>query len=506
MDHDGDEPVVAERAALGQHRVAEIADHAVDIEVVAADGALMLDTVISEHDLISVFAEDHSISRHSHVAGEISVGDQMRVLAVHRHEPLRHRNRVERLQFLLLAVSRGVDIDHPRVEDPDAVPSEPVAHGGDRSLIARDRVGTEDHRVVVVELEPLALANRHLGERGPRLALRAGAHDQGLLRIEFVEVFDVAQRPVGNPQDADVPGQLDVAAHREPERHQHPIVLDRGIGELLKPMDMTGERRHDDPTTLLPTNQRGQIATDLRLGAGSARRIRIGGVSHQQPDAGIVGEGADTAEVGAAPVDRGEVELEVARVQDHALRGVERRDVARGDRVGHREEFAVERTDIDPVTVVHRPQFGVLVQTPLAKFVVDHAEGERRAVDRQRQVGQQVRQRPDVVLMGVCRNDSVDPVGVLDQVRQIGQDGVDTRQVIAAEHLAAIEDDDASLRLDGCTVPADLAEPAEERDRDRCGHPALSSDRGRQARPWLRSRRTPVRAPSADGSGRPAVP
>ena len=74
-------------------------------------------------------------------AGEISVSDKMGVLAVHRHEPLRHRDRVERLQFLLLAVSRGVDIDHPRVEDPDAVPSKPVAHGGDRSLIARDQIG-----------------------------------------------------------------------------------------------------------------------------------------------------------------------------------------------------------------------------------------------------------------------------------------------------------------------------------------------------------------------------
>ena len=87
---------------------------------------------------------------------------------------------------------------------------QPVAHDGDRSLVARDRVGTEDHRVVVVELEPLALADRHLGERSSRLALRPGAHDQGLLRIEFVEVFDVAQCPVGDPQDADVPGQFDV--------------------------------------------------------------------------------------------------------------------------------------------------------------------------------------------------------------------------------------------------------------------------------------------------------
>ena len=65
--------------------------------------------------------------------------------------------------------------------------------------------------------------------------------------------------------------------------------------------------------------------------------------------------------------------------------------------------------------------------------------------------------------MGVCRDDRVDLVGVLDQIRQIGQDSIDPREVVATEHLAAIEDDDASFGLDGCTVPADLAEPAEER-------------------------------------------
>ena len=182
-----DEPGVAERAALGQHGVAEVADHAVDIEVVAANGALMLDTIIREHDLIPVLAQDHSIDRHSHLTGKISVSNKMGVLAVHRHEPLRHRHRVERLQFLLLAVSRGVDVDHPRVEDPDAVPSEPVAHGGDRSLVARDRVGTEDHRVVVVELEQLlklllrvlADLRRRQMQRRDALVVRAEAARRG---------------------------------------------------------------------------------------------------------------------------------------------------------------------------------------------------------------------------------------------------------------------------------------------------------------------------------------
>ena len=42
------------------------------------------------------------------------------------------------------------------------------------------------------------------------------------------------------------------------------------------------------------------------------------------------GEGADAGEVGEPAVDRREVELEVAGVQDHALRGVERQWRSRG--------------------------------------------------------------------------------------------------------------------------------------------------------------------------------
>ena len=63
------------------------------------------------------------------------------------------------------------------------------------------------------------------------------------------------------------------------------------------------------------------------------------------------GDRADPAEVGAATVDRGEVELEVAGVEDHALRRVQRDRVCVWHRVGDRDELDVERADHPPLAV-----------------------------------------------------------------------------------------------------------------------------------------------------------
>ena len=69
-----------------------------------------------------------------------------------------------------------------------------------------------------------------------------------------------------------------------------------------------------------------------------------------------------TAEVGEAAVDRREVELEVAGVQDRALRRVERGGEAVRHRVGDRDELAVERADPAALAVVHRDQLGAVEQ------------------------------------------------------------------------------------------------------------------------------------------------
>ena len=68
-------------------------------------------------------------------------------------------------------------------------------------------------------------------------------------------------------------------------------------------------------------------------------------VGQQQADALVLGDRPHHPEVGQPAVDRGEVELEVAGVEDRALRGVERGGEAVGHRVGDRDELAVERAE-----------------------------------------------------------------------------------------------------------------------------------------------------------------
>ena len=68
------------------------------------------------------------------------------------------------------------------------------------------------------------------------------------------------------------------------------------------------------------------------------------------------------------------------------------------------------------------------------------------------------------------RNDGLDPVGVLAQVREVGQHEVDARHVGLGEHDPAVDDEDAVVDLEAEAVAPDLAEPAEEDDLDRRAH------------------------------------
>ena len=69
-----------------------------------------------------------------------------------------------------------------------------------------------------------------------------------------------------------------------------------------------------------------------------------------------------------------------------------------------------------------------------------------------------------MVLVRVGEEDALDPVGVLAQVREVGEDEVDAGHVGVGEHDPAVDDEDAVVDLEAEAVPADLPEPAEEDD------------------------------------------
>ena len=159
---------------------------------------------------------------------------------------------------------------------------------------------------------------------------------------------------LGDVEQAHLAGDLHVLLHRQAHRGDGAVEGDGGVGDLLHPVDVAGEAGRDDALALELVEEVVEHLADAALGAGVALLVRVGGVGEQQADALLVGDRADAGEVGEAAVDRGEVELPVAGVQDHALGRVEGGGEPVGHRVGDGDELAVERADLAPLAVVHR--------------------------------------------------------------------------------------------------------------------------------------------------------
>ena len=172
------------------------------------------------------------------------------------------------------------------------------------------------------------------------------------------------------------------------------------------------------------------------------------------------------------------VELEVAGVDDDADRRPEGDPHRVGDRVADPERDDAERPDLDLVAGLEGKD-RVVVELVLLDLVAEEAAGEGRGVDRHaRELGQDVRQRADVVLVGVGDEEGLDLVLVLLEVGDVGDDEIDPEHLLVGEHQPAVDHDDVVAVLEHVHVLADLADAAERDDAKRDGgisHEGVSS-------------------------------
>ena len=358
------------------------------------------------------------------------------------------------------------------------------------------------------ELDELVLAAGQQGEGRHRLALRTGRDHADLARRVAVDVLDVDQRAGRDVQHPEVVPELHVLAHAQPERGDLAPAGDGGVGDLLDAVEVAGEAGRDDPPVAVLVEERAQDPPDAALARGVAGLLGVRRVAQQHADALGLGDLADAGEVGAAVVDRRQVELEVARVQDHALRRVHGDGVGVGDAVGDGDELDVERRRCG---CGRRRLDGVERRAPeqagLLDAVAGQPERQRRAVDRHADLAEQELDAADVVLVTVGGDEAVDALGVVAQVREVGQHEVDAVQVGAGEHQPAVDEQDpavvAGALLDGHAVATDLPQAAEEDEADGLSHGQPAGSR----RPRRRRRRaTADRRPSVGGSARRARP
>ena len=162
------------------------------------------------------------------------------------------------------------------------------------------------------------------------------------------------------------------------------------------------------------------------------------------------------------------VYLEIARVDDDALRRIERyahgvrygvadAEEARGEGVPQRDSLA----GADGV----QPRFAQ--QSALAQLHRYQLGGEAGRVNGDVHLAQQIRQSADVVFVSVRYQNGAKPVAVFAQIRKVGDGEVHARHVLFREHYAGVNCDAVIAALQNHHVAAYFAEAAERNRAER---------------------------------------
>ena len=222
-----------------------------------------------------------------------------------------------------------------------------------------------------------------------------------------------------------------------------------------------------------------QRGADLGLRGAAPRAVGVGGVGHQQSNA-LVTQLSQPRQVGQTTVDGSLVDLEVPRVHERTGGRVQHDAQALGDRVRDRQCLDVERADPPPFAVTQDMKRGAVAQACLGHLVLGKRHRQRRAVQRDLDVAQEVGHSAQVILMSVRHNQSDNVAGTRVQPVHVGQDLPHTgHQRWIRKHDAEVDDQQLAVDLDDGAVASDVAEPAQECDGD---GPALAGAQVRFSR------------------------
>ena len=89
--------------------------------------------------------------------------------------------------------------------------------------------------------------------------------------------------------------------------------------------------------------------------------------------------------------------------------------------------------------------------------VLDQAAGERRAVDRRRNVVHQMDNRSNMVFVPVRQHHRAHVVAVLQQVADVGHHDVHAQQLDFGEHQAGVDHNDVVAVAEGEHIHSELA-------------------------------------------------
>ncbi len=229
-------------------------------------------------------------------------------------------------------------------------------------------------------------------------------------------------------------------------------------------MDVGRERR-DEHAALATRDDLAEGLSHKPLGARDAGPLGIRRVAEEQVDAAIA-ELGEPSDIGAQAVDGRVIELPVAGMENPTRRGLDGERNRVGDGVGNAHELDAERADLDRAPLRLRlPELGRLKQTMLVELGLGQPESQSRCPDLwHAHLSEQIRERTDVVLVGMREDHGPDAVAAVDEVRHVWEDQVDAQVLVPGERKPGVDDDDLAVEIVDRHVLADLADAAQRDD------------------------------------------
>ena len=132
-----------------------------------------------------------------------------------------------------------------------------------------------------------------------------------------------------------------------------------------------------------------------------------------------------------------------------------------GDGVVHREELQAESTGLVALPLFHLNQ-AVTADTVLLQLACHQGKGQLGTVDGDiRTLLQQVRNSSDVILVTVGEHQRTDIVQAVRQQAESRKNQVNTRVTVLGKQDTAVDQDNLTADLEGCTIAAHITEPSQ---------------------------------------------
>ncbi len=330
-------------------------------------------------------------------------------------------------------------------------------------LISGNRMRREHNGVARLDLYLLVDAAGHAreGRHGFSLASR---RDQNQLLIRVIlHLLQGDQRILRNLDISQFLRCRDHVHHGPPFNHHPAVIFVGSIDDLLYPVHVRREGRNDQAAVCVFRKDRVKCESDRLLRGGISGPFRIRGVAHQRQHA-LPSDLREPLQIDCVTENRCVVHLEISRVHDRARRAVNGKCHRILDRVIRPDELHSQLSEVDRLAGMYDLSSCCLQKLMLRKLQFDQTHGQLRRVDRNIQLLENIGERPDMILMSMCKYESFDLVFIFQKIGHIRNHQINSVHIVLRKCKAAVNHYDRILIFERSNIHTDGFQSAKRYD------------------------------------------